>query len=403
MEELENELTERRKKDLLQLASMTRSYVHAKRLRDMLTSETHALAREIEHFMDMTTALRQRLVEKMAAARPLELKVAQDRNQLRDMQAEKQAAADEAARLKDLELNFQQKLEALMDLKQEIARSRMEAQDTSLRLQASREGCRKALEQQRQMAQGIDEVEQRHLQLELEIPVLQNTRDILVGQTPEGFDPEVFKHLRDDVPRNAESYQGEVSEQTGEIEREISRLKEQVDERNREAQALLSQEQELQNAIEQLARFSVMDENRETVIDEIHLAEEQRSRLSGELERKELESCRLESGITEIGERIEQEKQDTQGLLHRLDHLQSRAKDLDGIDDIPLSMRSLERKATRFQLEIKANMDFSEIFSPMKNDTESMNSSLQEVVEDFLRLSDDLERALGSIAGKLET
>jgi chromosome segregation ATPase len=402
MEAAEHEIAVRRKKQLLRLANMTRSCLQANKSRDLFTSEIHALRSEIEHFRDMTTAVRQGLAETIEAIGRLEPKIARCQAQRHDMHADKQALEEEAARLRDFEINFQQKLDTLMDLKQAVAGSRRDVQQALGKFQAVQESCRKAFEQLRQVERATEQDEQKRLPLALEIPMLQSTRDILVGEMPEGFDPEVFQRLRGDLPKNAESYRSEVGGTAGEIELELSRLEEQVAEKGREGQALLFQEQSLQKEIEQLDRFSFMEENKESLIDAIKLAEAQQSRLSAEIAGKQLESRRLEAEIREIEESIADEKQRAQGLLDRLEHLQSRAKELDSIDDLPGVMQSLKEKTARLQLEIKENIDFLGIVTPLKNDAESMNSPLKGAVEDLHRMSDELEHAMRSLAETLE-
>jgi len=147
---------------------------------------------------------------------------------------------------------------------------------------------------------------------------MQNTRDMLKGQMPEHFDPQVFQDLQGNLSINFEEYMSEVRLKVSTLENEISSHKMQLDEGAREHETLLVLEKDLVKAVDELGDYAVSDEARNSILIEISAMEDEFARLGRDIDAGKLEVQALEPRIAAIEEAFMREKEHERELLDRL-------------------------------------------------------------------------------------
>lgn len=385
--------TDLKKKDLVSLVNLAAAYLQAKKVRDLILSEIRQCSKEIEHLRDRIAAVEGQVKETRAAIASIEPGVTESRSQLLGAEAEKRAIEEEAAEIEDFHTDVANKQAMLPGLRLQVAHLKEEVHQEALRREAVQARYREAVVRKQEIAEEVVSLKARLRQLQQEIPIMQNTRDILVGQMPEHFDPQVFQKLQGDQGMNFESFVSEVQNRIAVLKKEIAVFQAQLAEEDRESGALSGREHDLRREVAELSHYADIAAARESVMREVYALEEEQAHQGRALEAQKRELQGLESGISGLDEEISRELRREQELSGRLAYLEARAQVLGGIVNFPERMDKLKRQASRLEISWEVQNSFFGMMNNIREEVEAMNASLRESATDYQGVFDKLAEA----------
>jgi len=384
--------------ELLKLVNMAGFYLQAKKVRDLVTSEIRKYGKEIEHLQDRVDTVKKRLRETMDSVEEIEIRMVESRKQLLEAEAEMRAAEEENTRTEDFQHEVERKRARLPDLKLQVSQLREEVQAQYRQLQVLQSDYHEAVAALKlECEQEVVKFEERLSHLKQELPVMQNTRDIIAGKMPEHFDTGIFQSLRGGLGMNLDDYVGEVSSRLSDLEQEISSLKSRLDEEEREKETLLLLEKDLRVDLESLSADEAIVEAKESILSEVTTLEEDQARLGRESDTRKSELQDLRSGVSDLDEGLRREEERERELSARIEYLNSRARELEKAGNFEDEIKRLVARATRLDIDLEVNSNFHHLMHKIRDDAESTNVSIRGAIADYKEVFDRLKHVVISL------
>jgi len=368
--------------------------LNVKKEMDILFSEIPKETNEIEFLRDRTEAARKRLDETENAIKKIQPGMAEPKRELARLQGERHLAAEEYEKLRERQNQRDSQISILPKIKAEILETVEEVRNSSHRIASLQSSHTEALQRKQKLGEECKAFKEKLINLEEEIPIMRNTRDILGGTRPENFDVETFEATRGDVETTFENY---VNDMTGEIERlknKISSSKEQLDAIPGEEEALLSKRGLLQETLEELRTHIGEDQDRESLMAEAAELEKKKQGLGVEAEQIKQETAVKEAAIQSLDGRFEEEREIERNAGDRHSYLLSRKQEMGNFENVTDEIQRLKDEIQRLNQESEINKTMYETIEKLNQDVEPTKRRLHSTLQEYDRIFDEFEREI---------
>jgi chromosome segregation ATPase len=361
------------------------SHLHASKEKQVFTTEIRKDRREIEYIEDKIAIARTQVRKAREASKETEIRLQEAEKELSRIRKEREAAEGEYETLKAIEKDLESKRAILPGIKRQIVHVREDISKLSATFEELQSTHRARLVEKEGLEKEMGSLKIRLEGLENEIPVMRNTRDILVGVMPEGFDADTFDAIQDQgkIEKAINDYVTEVNEQIEKLEKEASELNAQIGEKHAQQEPLLSRKEHLTGKVKDFTAEVGGEVEKTTIEDEVNRLRDEKGRLVAESEGMTKETNRLEASIKRLDDELEQGKQLERDLMERYTYLTSRKQKMDEFDDIDAEIERLQKEMQKCDRDSNANDKLIEITDDIKQDVGFNNDKLRSALKDY--------------------
>ena len=382
---------------LQQLVGKVALQLNVKQEMDILSSEIPKETKEIEYLRDRIAAAHKRLSEMERAILKMQRRVREPKESLTSLEYERRLSQAEYGRLKETEADMVTKLSDLPKMKVEIGKLTETVKASAQHLASLHTEQHEAVLRKEKLGETCNSVQEELEALEEETAIMRNTRDVIGGTRPEGFDADTFETIQDDVEKTLENYIDEIEGEIARIKTEISSSDERLDSMKSEEETLLSKKRLLPETIEQLRAELGDDQDRETLTAELKELEGEKMKLSAEVDEKNENIARQEAAIGSVDKRIEMEQSLNRELNERHSYLASKKQEMDGFDNAADEIQRLYLEIKRLNADSELNAVLFKTISELNSDAEPIGSKLRESIEGYNRAFDEFEREINDL------
>ena len=382
---------------LQQLVGKVALQLNVKQEMDILSSEIPKETKEIDYLKDRIAAAHKRLSETESAILKMQRRVREPKESLTSLEYDRRLAQAEYGRLKETEADMVTKLSNLPKMKVEIGKLTETVKASAQRLASIHTEQHEAVLRKEKLGGASNSVQKELQALEEEIAIVRNTRDVIGGIRPEGFDADTFETIQDDVEKTLENYIDEIEGEIARIKTEISSSNERLDSMKSQEEELLSKKRRLPETIEKLGTELGDDQDRETLTAELKELEGEKMKLSAEVDEKNENIARQEAAIGSVDKRIEMEQSLNRELNERHSYLASKKQEMDGFDNAADEIQRLYLEIKRLNADSELNAVLFKTISELNSDAEPIGSKLRESIEGYNRAFDEFEREINDL------
>jgi chromosome segregation ATPase len=391
----ENNRSRDKKNEVLRVADKVGSYLYAKKTKETMASEIVKNSREMEYIRGRLEGVRRSLDQTLKAIREAEGRLAEPRERLARLESEKQVAQEEYEKLSDIERDIVRVSAALQEKKEKIEYLRAEVEKKTKRFSLLQSQYQKALSRRMHTEDEVESHKATLKKMEEETSVKKNTLDILSGKMPESISIEDFMRLqRNDVKNKHEEYVHEVRARMESIENRISVMKAQIDEKRSEGESLSGRYAHLQWEVADIEVALKAGEPKEHDPAELSDLRAERDRLTLERDRNRETRAHLEVAMVDLDNKVQQEKEHEADVAQGLSYLTLRKKEMDTIEHIETEFKRLSQETQRLGVDVAAYRAFQEVSDSVKEQIESINTSLRAVVEECSRVFHEFDTTM---------
>jgi chromosome segregation ATPase len=361
------------------------SHLNASRKKQIFAAEIRKTRREIQYIEDKVAIARTQVRKITEASKENEVRLRGAEKELSRIRKEMESAESEYETLRAIEKNLENKRKILPGTKRRIAHVREDISKLSARFEELQSTHRERLVVKEDLEKEMGRLKTRLTRLENEIPVMRNTRDILVGLMPEVFDSDSFRVIQDqgEIENAINDYVTEVKERIEILQKDTSELSTQIDQRHSEQKPFLSRKEHLEGKVKDLAEEVGGEVEKATIEDEVNRLQDEKGRLVAESEQMTKETNRLDTSIKSLDDELEQGKQLDRDLMERYTYLTSRKQEMDEFDDIDAEIERLQKEMQKCDRGSNVNDKLIEITDYIKQEVGFMNGKLRSALEDY--------------------
>lgn len=387
-----NATTGLRDKRLQKLLDKVESHLYATKKKQLFETEIRKTTREIEYIDDKIAVARKQLQKTVEANKEIEPRLHKAKRKLSRLQKERETAENEYAMLKAIEREMESKRAILPGIKKQIAHLREDIRESSARFKALQLRQRKTMAEKEYLEKETEALKTKLSGLENEIPVMRNTRDMLAGVMPEGFDADTYHTIQHqgDLESTIANYADEVNEQIERLKKEATELNTQIDEKHAREKLLLSEKENLQSKIEDIVAELGGEAKKSPILNELNRLRDKKELFVAECYRMMKEVTRLDAGIKNLDDALEQGRKLQSESMERYRYLVLRKQEMDEVDNIDAEIERLQNEIQRHNTDSYINNKLIGITNDIKQDVVSMNAKLRSAVEEYNKQFDVL-------------
>jgi chromosome segregation ATPase len=392
-----NLATSKLKEEKLQnVLEKVESYLQDRKQRQLLEFEIRHMTLEFEYSKDRIPVARKSLSKTIEDISEIDPRFITQQQKLSRLQKESEELEQEyiafKARLEDLE----NKRSILPDLKAQIESMHEEVRMSSDSLKTLQSRYQEVLLNKENLGKETEDLKSKLSLVKNEIPVIKNTRDILLGCIPEGFDPEVYHSIqeKEEIEKSITSYVTEVKGEIKKIRKEISEFTTQIEEKDKEKEQLVSKKEHLQQKHEVLVAEVGDDSEKPIIEEEVNKLEGEKQRLAGESDQMTKEVSRLEAEIKRINDALERKKKVKADSMEQYTYLSSKKQEIEKFDNLEAVIEKLKKETEKHITDSKVNNLVIGVSSDIKQNVDSLNGRLQSAIEHYNRQFEELDRTI---------
>ncbi|NVM21017.1 MAG: hypothetical protein HWN68_04485 [Desulfobacterales bacterium] len=376
------DLKDKRLRDFLDAAG---SHLHASKEKQILVDEIRKTRMEIEYIENRVDIVREQLQKTTESASETEILLQAAEKELSRIRKERRIAGSEYETLKAIEKDVESKRAVLPDIKRQIRRLRGDVSKLSARFNKLQSADRVSLAEKESLEKKVGVLKTKSSGLETELPVIKNTRDILVGLMPDGFDLDTFDEIQDrgDVEKAINDYVTEVKDQIDKLEKEASGLNTQIEEKHAQEKPLLSKKEDLEGKVEDLTAQVGGEVEKAPIVDEVNGLQAEKERLAAESEQMMKETNQLNLSIKNLDDELKQGTKFKQDLIERYVYLTSRKEEIEALDDIEAEIERIHNEIQKHDRNSSVDDKLVEIINDIKQDIGLINGKLRSAVKEY--------------------
>lgn len=385
-----NEVTEKESLELMSLINRVDNYLGTRKTRSLLKSEITTQSIEIGFIRDRDNLLKTQLDEvtrEIESRRPI---LTDLKNKLSVLEPELKAAETEYLNLKQMQDEIESKQTIIEQRKTAVTLLNKEIENITAILDKVNREYDGALNRKAEIDQEKSTFDLRKSNLEEEIKVMKNTDELLKGIIPDDLNADVFAGVVNNIEALVKKYVEEIQFTIETIESDISRKRFDIENKDSERDALLSQKDELLGEIEILEPFRLSDDQKEKVLEDINKLRDKADEISNIIEKKESDFQHIEYELMEVEESLQSERDFESEYFDRYAFLNQLKKDMSQLRDINAEMERLndETKSLRVKENVnrKALNDTTSVNDEAENINQAINSTINEYKEIFAEL-----------------
>jgi len=295
---------------------------------------------------------------------------------------ERETAEAKYFRVKISEKDFNAKIALLPKINEETFRlsgrvgklkSECEAQDTNFQ---------KALFQREKFQTEIIELNQKIETLIEKMPIMKNTKDIILGLMPSDFDKDSYETLQGNFEKNLKNYIDEINSEIKTIDQRVSDLKELQENEKSLQTMILAENADLDDKYNSILSDIGSEIDKSKVLAALNQFKSQKDNLIADSERLTNAIDRMKSEIVGLDENMAHEKMVKTELMQQSTYLTSLKRELDGIDDIDAQIQFQKEKSLNLTAEADTLNRKIDLVSKINQELDTTTDQLQIIYED---------------------
>jgi hypothetical protein len=298
---------------------------------------------------------------------------------------ERETAEAKYFRVKIYEKDFNAKIALLPKIDEETFRlsgrvgklkSECKAQDTNFQ---------KVVSQKEKFQTEIIELNQRIETLIDKMPIMKNTKDIILGLMPSDFDKDSYEILQGNFEKNLKNYMDEINSEIKTIDQRVSDLKELQENENSLQLTLLAENADLDAKYNSILSDIGGETDKSKVLAALNQLKSQKDSLITDSERLTNAIDRIKSEIVGLDENLAHEKMVKAELMQQYTYLTSLKQELDGIDDMDAQIQFQKEKNLNLAAEADTLNRKIDLVSKINQELDAITDELQIIYEDHNR------------------
>ena len=295
---------------------------------------------------------------------------------------ERETAEAKYFRVKIYEKDFNAKIAILPKINEETFRlsgrvgklkSECKAQDTNFH---------KVVSKKEKFRTEIIELNQKIETLIEKMPIMKNTKDIILGLMPSDFDKDSYETLQGNFEKNLKNYIDEINSEINTINQRVSDLKELQENEKSLQIVLLAENADLDDKYNSILSDIGGETDKSKVLATLNQLKSQKDNLITDSERLTNAIDRIKSEIVGLDENLAHEKTVKAELMQQDTYLTSLKLELDGIDDINAQIQFQKEKSLNLTAEAETLNRKIDLVSKINQELDTTTDQLQIIYED---------------------
>jgi chromosome segregation ATPase len=325
-----------------------------RRVRQKLLSELVSAQQDIEFLENKIASAENNLRKEIPEIESLQDSIEKASLELSRLVEERESAEARYFQVKMSEKEFRHKLSQLPKLNEEVSLlvARVRNLEKTCKLQDAR--FEQVASQKMKYQTEIDDLKRKADALAAEIPLIQNTKDILSGLMPSDFDKDSYSVLQGDFEKNLKNYTNDVGQEIDRITQRVSDMKELVENEKSLQNQLSAEKAELEKKYHTILADTGGEAEESTAMAALRQLEAQKINLVEDSDRLANLIDRVKIEIDTVGDKLTHEQSLKAESMQRRMYLASIKEELKGIDDIDAHIEI--QKEMKLNLNIEAGM-----------------------------------------------
>lgn len=325
-----------------------------RRVRQKLLSELVSAQQDIEFLENKIASAENNLRKEIPEIESLQDSIEKASLELSRLVEERETAEARYFQVKMSEKEFRHKLSQLPKLNEEVSLlvARVRNLEKTCKLQDAR--FEQVASQKMKYQTEIDDLKRKADALAAEIPLIQNTKDILSGLMPSDFDKDSYSVLQGDFEKNLKNYTNDVGQEIDRITQRVSDMKELVENEKSLQNQLSAEKAELEKKYHTILADTGGEAEESTAMAALRQLEAQKINLIEDSDRLANLIDRVKIEIDTVGDKLTHEQSLKAESMQRRMYLASIKEELKGIDDIDAHIEI--QKEMKLNLNIEAGM-----------------------------------------------
>jgi len=295
---------------------------------------------------------------------------------------ERETAEAKYFRVKIYEKDFNAKIAILPKINEETFRlsgrvgklkSERKAQDTNFH---------KVVSKKEKFRTEIIELNQKIETLIEKMPIMKNTKDIILGLMPSDFDKDSYETLQGNFEKTLKNYIDEINSEINTINQRVSDLKELQENEKSLQIVLLAENADLDDKYNSILSDIGGETDKSKVLATLNQLKSQKDNLITDSERLTNAIDRIKSEIVGLDENLAHEKTVKAELMQQDTYLTSLKLELDGIDDINAQIQFQKEKSLNLTAEAETLNRKIDLVSKINQELDAITDELQIIYKD---------------------
>jgi hypothetical protein len=295
---------------------------------------------------------------------------------------ERETAEAKYFRVKIYEKDFSAKIALLPKINEETFRLSGRVEKLKSECKAQDNNFQNVVSQKEKFRTEIIELNQKIETLIEKMPIMKNTKDIILGLMPPDFDKDSYETLQGNFEKNLKNYIDEINSEINTINQRVSDLKELQENEKSLQIMLLAENADLDDKYNSILSDIGGETDKSKVLATLNQLKSQKDNLITDSERLTNAIDRIKSEIVGLDENMAHEKTAKTELMQQHIYLTSLKHELDGIDDIDAQIQLQKEKSLNLAAEADTLNRRIDLISKINQELDVITDELQIIYED---------------------
>ena len=295
---------------------------------------------------------------------------------------ERETAEAKYFRVKIYEKDFNAKIAILPKINEETFRLSGRVGKLKNECKSQDANFQKAVSKKEKFRTEIIELNQKIETLIEKMPIMKNTKDIILGLMPSDFDKDSYETLQGNFEKNLKNYIDEINSEINTINQRVSDLKELQENEKSLQIMLLAENADLDDKYNSILSDIGGETDKSKVLATLNQLKSQKDNLITDSERLTNAIGSIKSEIVGLDENLAHEKTVKAELMQQDTYLTSLKLELDGIDDIDAQIQFQKEKSLNLTAEADTLNRKIDLVSKINQELDAITDELQIIYED---------------------
>ncbi|MBF0396277.1 MAG: hypothetical protein HQK78_05865 [Desulfobacterales bacterium] len=376
---------------LNQIIGEVKNRLYEKKTKQIISYNTQKALDNIDFLQDRISPLRFQLNEINKELKDLESKYTESESSMAILVEEKKVYEAEYIRQSNIDAEIKEKSLKLPKLKSDIINTQETIKKFNNILNTLDLNYTKALHKREELLKKNEDIKNRIDSLLQEIPIITQTRDLLMGILPKNINPEDFESVLGDFKICIELHTSEMNKEIQNVTSKINELKISLDKEYQTERTFISERMELEKKIRVLNIDESIDKT--TLSSEIKNLEGASQIIDEKFSQIKLEINKHKSDIEAIEEKIRDGKDRQNELNKKINELELLKKGMNSFE-LLAEIQKLNANIKEYNISSDINRKMLEVINNINNGLSSINEGLKEAVTEYAKNLEEIERKL---------
>ncbi|MBF0226371.1 MAG: hypothetical protein HQK76_13030 [Desulfobacterales bacterium] len=380
-----------KQKRLNQIIGEVKNRLYEKKTKQIISYNLQKAIDDIDFLQDRIPPLRIQLNEITKELEALEIKNAEAKSSMSILIEERKVYEAEYSRQSNIDIEIKEKSLKLPKLKAEILNTKETIKNFNEILNNLDLNHKNMLQKREDILNKNKNVEQRIKILLKEIPIMIETRDLLMGILPKNVKPENFEEVLGHFKVYIELHTSEMKKEIQHVTSQINELKTSLDREYQTEQSFISQRLELEKKIRDLNIDESID--KASLISEIKNLEDKNKIIDKNIPQIKIEIEKNKSEIKAVEEKIRNSQDRQNELNKKINELELLKNEMNS-DELSAEIQRLNTNIKEYNISSDINQKMLEMINNIKNGLSSINKDLNESVTEYAKNLNEIEKKI---------